>query len=110
MYPPSDDVLARGERRTGRTEPEHRASDILRCADAANRVLRRNRFLHVGLSFAEGAVEHFCLDRTRRYTVDTDALLGELQRSRLGEADDGELAGDVNRRAGEADVPGGEEC
>src|SRR5262249_3736943 len=42
--------------------------------------------------------------RTGRDTVDTDALSGELQRSRLGEADDSELAGDVNRRAGKADV------
>jgi hypothetical protein len=76
-----------------------------RRADAANRVLCRNRFLHVGLAFAEGPIEHFGLDRARRDTVDADALLGELQRSRLGEANDGELAGDVNRRAGKADVP-----
>src|SRR4029077_959284 len=59
----------------------------------------------VGLAFAEGPVEHFGLDRAGRDTVDADALLGEFQRSRLGEADDGELAGDVNRRAGKADVP-----
>ena len=35
-----DDVLARGECRTGRTEPEDRAGDLFRRADAANRVLR----------------------------------------------------------------------
>ena len=34
-----------------------------RRADAANRVLCRNRFLHVGLAFAEGPIEHFGLDR-----------------------------------------------
>jgi hypothetical protein len=67
--------------------------------------LCRNRFLHVGLAFVEGPVEHFGLDRAGRDTVDADALLGEFKRSRLGEADDGELAGDVNRRAGKADVP-----
>jgi len=60
------------------------AGDLLRRADAANRVLCRNRFLHVGLAFAEGPIEHFGLDRAGRDTVDADALLGELQRSRLG--------------------------
>jgi hypothetical protein len=40
-----------------------------------------------------------------RDTVNADALLGEFQRSRLGEANDGELAGDVNRRTGKANVP-----
>src|SRR6266446_740582 len=100
-----DDVLARGEGRTGRTEPEHGAGDLLRRADATSRGLCRNRFLHVGLAFAEGPIEHFGLDRAGRDTVDADALLGEFQRSRLGEADDGELAGDVNRRTGKADVP-----
>jgi hypothetical protein len=67
--------------------------------------LCRNRFLHVGLAFAEAPVEHFGLDRAGRDTVDADALLGKFQRSRLGEADDGKLAGDVNRCAGKADVP-----
>ena len=52
--PIHNDVLASGERRTGRTEPEHGAGDLLRRADAANQVLCRNRFLHVGLAFAEG--------------------------------------------------------
>ena len=76
----------------------------LRSGDAANRGLCRNRFLHLGLAFTEGSVKHFGLDRAGRDTVDTDALSGELQRSRLGEAEDSELAGDVNRRAGKADV------
>ena len=61
-------------------------------------------FLRLGLAFTEGAVKHFGLDRAGRDTVDTDALSGELQRSRLGEAEDSELAGDVNRRARKADV------
>jgi chromosome segregation and condensation protein ScpB len=94
-----DDVLARGEGRSGGTEPEHRAGDLLRRADAANRVLCRQCFLYVGLALAEGPVEHFGLDRAGRDTVDADALLGEFERSRLREADHGELAGDVNRRA-----------
>ena len=39
----NDDVLACGERRTGRTEPEHGAGNLLpEC--------RRNRFLHLGLA------------------------------------------------------------
>jgi hypothetical protein len=60
--------------------------------------LCRNRFLHVGLAFAEGPIEHFGLDRAGRTLLTRAALLGELQRSRLGEANDGELTGDVNRR------------
>jgi hypothetical protein len=99
-----NDVLASGERRTGRTEPEHGAGDLLRRADAANRVLCRNRFLHVGLAFAEGPIEHFGLDRAGRDTVDADALLGELQRSRLGEANAANSLATSNRRAGKADV------
>src|SRR6478752_4795502 len=98
------DVLACDERRTGSTEPEHGAGNLLRGADAANRGLCRNRFLHLRLAFTEGAVKHFGLDRAGRDTVDTDALSGELQRSRPGEADNSELAGHVNRRTGKADV------
>src|SRR5438105_14096313 len=66
--------------RTGKTEPEHRAVDLLRRADAASRGLCRNRFLHVGLAFAEAPVEHFGLDRAGRDTVDADTLLGKFQR------------------------------
>lgn len=65
-------------------------------ADAANRVLSRNRFLHVGLTLAEGAVEHFGLNCAGRDTVDADTMLGEFQRSRLGETDHCELAGDIH--------------
>jgi hypothetical protein len=99
-----DDILARSERGSGRTKPEHRAGNFLRSADPAHWVLCRNRFLCIGLAFPEGPVEHFGLDWAGRDTVDADALLCEFQRSRLGEADHGELAGDVNRRAGKADV------
>ena len=36
----------------------------LRSGDAANRGLCRNRFLHVGFAFTEGAVKHLGLDGT----------------------------------------------
>src|ERR1700751_1343427 len=77
---------------------------LLRSADATKRGLWRNRFLHLGLACTEGAVKHFGLDRAGRDTVDADALSSELQRSRLGEADESEITGKVNRRAGKADV------
>ena len=37
-----------------------------------------------------------------RHTIDADALSSKLQRSRLGKADDSELAGSINRRARES--------
>ena len=80
----------------GELSQRHCARDFLRRADAANRVLCRHRSLHLGFAFAEGPVEHFGLDRAGRDTVDADALLGEFQSGRLGEADHGELAGDVS--------------
>jgi hypothetical protein len=39
-----------------------------------------------------------------RHTIDADALSSKLQRSRLGKADDSELAGSINRRARKAEV------
>jgi hypothetical protein len=39
---------------SGELSQSHGAGDLLRRADAANQVLCRNRFLHVGLAFAEG--------------------------------------------------------
>jgi hypothetical protein len=54
-----NDILARRGGRTGRTEPKHRAGDLLWRADTASRDLCRNRFLHIGLAFAEGPVKHF---------------------------------------------------
>ena len=39
-----------------------------------------------------------------RHTIDADALSSKLQRSRLGKADDSELAGGINRRARKAEV------
>ena len=102
------DVLTRDKRRTGSTEPEHGAGNFLRSADAANRGLCRNRFLHLGLAFTEGAVKHFGLDRAGRDTVDA-RIACLAKRSRLGEADTSELAGDVNRRAGKPMWPPTEE-
>jgi len=90
-----DDVLAGSEGCSGRTEPEHGAGDLLRHPDAADRGLRRDRSLYIGLPFAESPIEHFGLDRAGRDTIDADALFGEFQRSRLGKADHGELAGDI---------------
>jgi 8-oxo-dGTP diphosphatase len=66
--------------------------------------LCHNGFFHLGLPFAEGPVEHFSLDRAGRHTIDADALSSKLQRSRLGKADDTELAGGINRRARKAEV------
>ena len=104
-----DDVLARGECRPGRTEPEDGAGNLLGRSDAANRGLCHNRFFHLGLPFAEGPVEHFSLDRAGRHTIDADALSSKLQRSRLGKADDSELAGGINRRARKPRWPAREE-
>ena len=60
-----DDVLARGECRPGRTEPEYGAGNLLGRSDAANRSLCHLRFFNLGLPFAEGPVEHFSLDQAR---------------------------------------------
>jgi len=102
-----DDVLAGSEGCSGRTEPEHGAGDLLRHPDAADRGLRRDRSLYIGLPFAESPIEHFGLDRAGRDTIDADALFGEFQRSRLGKADHGELAGDIDRRPRQADMAAG---
>ena len=47
------------------------------------------------------------LIRTGRDTIDADALFGEFQRSRLGKADHGELAGDIDRHPRKADMAAG---